>query len=197
MQQQINLYNLLAQKKLIHFSLKSLLISFVAFFLILFISHLYQARIKQHLITELNDMKIRLEKGQESISQTTSGFPSLSSKELSEFITQLENSLGSKSKIVKSLSQQAEFSRYLIAFGQSTTPGAWLTQITMTHAGEEIALHGRAQNAEQVQRLLDNLKNNVFFKGRQFEVGELTQEASQNKEEINLNFLIINKSNSE
>lgn len=197
MKQQVNLYLYFPKIKRSFLSFNSLLIIYVGFFIILFIAHLNEIRVKNHLVKKIDEMNARLEHGQQKLAQTATEFPSLNAKELDEAVEKIRSTVGANSTMLQILKRNTKFSDYLATIANASIQGAWLTQITISDNGEKIALRGRAIKATDVQQLVEQLNHQPLFAGKFFTVRELLHETAVNENnQANLSFYIATKEKS-
>lgn len=67
-----------------------------------------------------------------------------------------------------SLGDTTGFSGQFRAFARQSVSGLWLTGFTLSGAGAEILIHGRALRAEQVPAYIRRLKDEPVFRGKSF-----------------------------
>jgi Tfp pilus assembly protein PilN len=71
------------------------------------------------------------------------------------------------------------YSSYFVALARQHITGLWLTGITITGAGRELRLQGKATAPELVPRYLQRLSNEPVLSGTQFELFQLNRDEEQ------------------
>jgi len=69
----------------------------------------------------------------------------------------------------------AGYSDMLLALARQSTPGLWITGLTIRGAGDSVVLAGRTQSAELVPGYLQRLANERTLAGQQFEIFQMTR----------------------
>ena len=98
-----------------------------------------------------------------------------------------EQLLAARNKIREILQQgiftnTTGYSSYFIAIARQYTRGVWLTEISITGAGEKMTLKGRSTLASRVPRYLQRLSREKTLSGIEFDVFQITRPEEERKE---------------
>ena len=69
----------------------------------------------------------------------------------------------------------AGYSDTLVALARQSTPGLWITGLTLSDAGDTVVLAGRTQTPELVPEYLQRLFGEQALAGQQFEIFQMTR----------------------
>ena len=116
---------------------------------------------------------------------------------LAEQVENLETKLNSQQQLQSLLkddlfSSGQGYSRYLIALARQHVRGLWLTGITLSGAGHDIALRGQALRADLLPRYLQNLSREPLMQGLKLRVFQLNRDTgkSTSKRSAGFEFLV-------
>ena len=95
------------------------------------------------------------------------------SPQIEKEVADLDVLLRSRQEVVDTLKSGAigntqGFSDYMLAFSRQSVSGLWLTGFDVALAGNELAIQGRALNADLVPKYLTRLTQEKALSGRQF-----------------------------
>ncbi len=98
-----------------------------------------------------------------------------------------EQLLAARNKIREILQQgiftnTTGYSSYFIALARQYTRGVWLTEISITGAGEKMTLKGRSTLANRVPRYLQRLSREKTLSGIEFDVFQIARPEEEKKE---------------
>lgn len=103
------------------------------------------------------------------------------SPQLEKEVADLDALLRSRQEVVETLKSGAigntqGFSDYMLAFSRQSVSGLWLTGFDVALAGNELAIQGRALNADLVPKYLNRLTQEKALSGRQFGAMRITRQ---------------------
>lgn len=118
----------------------------------------------------------RLKTGQARLEKITRELaPRQKSKLLEDEVKQLEAELAAREEVLATLRGSGAigdtkgYSAYMRGFARQIVDGLWLTEFSIGAAGKEIAIGGRALEAELVPNYLKRLKREEVMRGRIFD----------------------------
>lgn len=176
MSQQINLYRPIFRKQEKKFSARAMLQAgavMVAGIAVLYGMLAWQVYLlrneSQTIDQQYVDAAGRLEK------ITRQFGPYAPSTALLERVEMLERQVAARRRMHEALQAQAfpvsqGYSDYLLAFARQDLPAVWLTQFTITGAGEELDLAGRTADPVAVPRFVQRLSAESALAGKVFQV---------------------------
>lgn len=103
------------------------------------------------------------------------------SPQIEKEVADLDVLLRSRQEVVDTLKSGAigntqGFSDYMLAFSRQSVSGLWLTGFDVALAGNELAIQGRALNADLVPKYLTRLTQEKALSGRQFGAMRITRQ---------------------
>ncbi len=92
---------------------------------------------------------------------------------LSAQLAQAESVLAGRNAVLARLEEgglggSSDFSQYMRAFARQSVDGLWLTGFDIVRGGAEMAISGRALDAELLPQYIRRLKGEPVFQGREF-----------------------------
>lgn len=70
-------------------------------------------------------------------------------------------------------------SPYLVALAEGSTPGIWLTEISIQNHGRKINLQGNAENADLIPLFIKSLERQAIFSGKSFKSLQITHPTNE------------------
>lgn len=194
MMQQINFYQPIFRKEKKVFSAQAMvevsLIVLVLLFAVYGISMWNTSRIEAGIAS----METTIKKHQANLEKLQKEFPRrVKDKLLATRITQLQQTIARKQKIIKALSgggiygNKSGFSQLLSGFARQHMTGVWLEQLEIGQGGIQLSISGNATSPDIVPEYIQGLSKDHVFKGRQFEVFQL---AVAGKEDSTAHFVL-------
>jgi len=172
MSQQINLYNPLFLKQERHFSARTMAqaLGIVAAAVVaLYAYALFETRSAERAAVQeraqLSAQRDQLLKLSAQLARKGAN------KALEAEVTRVDNEVKAKQATLDALNtgelgNTSGFSDFFAAFGRQAVPGVWLTGFTISEAGAELVVNGRALQAELVPGYLRALNNEPMMRGR-------------------------------
>jgi Tfp pilus assembly protein PilN len=176
MKQQINLYQVVEQKKKLAFMFQHLLVLFGSFVMVL----LFITVVNVYKHSTIKKEHVALEKKQIAKSQKLQVVLKQLPKEQvkDQIIAEINKyQLEQKEKekvlqlLINARAQKINgFSEFFesLAKGSSVTQGMWLTRFAFKEGGDSVSLEGRALKLNAVTRLIAGLSKEVVFQGKSF-----------------------------
>lgn len=194
MRQQINLFQGQFRRERLRYTGKTLLIAFMAITMGVAGMVVHNAWQLRTLHAEVGAIDTRLQDAvaqHEALQQQLAAH--LPDTRLQDELQRAETLLTHRQELQAMLQQDAfargeGYSSYFLALARRHLNGLWLTGITITGAGRELHLQGRATAPELVPRYLQRLAHEAVLAGIQFEHFQLS--ADEERRDAPLSFLI-------
>lgn len=174
MSQQINLYNPALEKKREFLSLPGLATAWgVALLLIVMAGAIGALRVSM-LRGELQEESAARTAAQAEMSRLSAQLAGRKrDASLAAEVTRLEAELAGRNEVMQTLrggiiGNTDGFSAYLRAFARQSFEGIWLTGFSLTGAGQDVSLEGRALRPELVPDYVRRLNREAVLKGHAF-----------------------------
>ncbi len=134
---------------------------------------LWQVKVLHKQLDDLSQKVIAVSGTMAQLSNKTAT-PTTSEAQLASLLKEV----ASETQLFASIKQEKQradygFSPYLLALGQKTLPGVWLTKIIITNQGRDISLSGETDNNANVLVFMASLKKTKAFKNRHIKLVSL------------------------
>jgi Tfp pilus assembly protein PilN len=197
MLQQINLYRQFKPSQPLFFSINIVFVFYSIFFCILLLSSLKDYQHVKVLQKQVNSLSAELTVEMTKLEKVKKEYPLVNLSDLEASIQRLKQELGTRGNMLAILSRQGTFTNYLNALANAIIPGVWLTNIQITHYGQDINLQGKATAAPLVHLFLEQLQKQSLFSKMQIEIGEINKSPPGPQVEPYNNFVITAKAGME
>ena len=179
MSQQINLFNPIFLKQKKYFSSRTMAQSLGLIVLGVVLVAVYANYRLSKLRTESVSVAMQLSVAQSQLAKLNATLePRQKSKTLGDEILKNEAQVQNLRQIFETLNKgefgnTKGYSDYLRAYSRQIVTGVWLTGISITGAGNEIGITGRATKPELVPNYINRLKGEVIMQGKTFATLEM------------------------
>jgi hypothetical protein len=177
--QQINLFNPIFLKQKKYFSARTMAQSLGLILLGVALVAVYANYQLFKLRTESVSAAMQLNVAQSQLAKLNATLePRQKSKTLDNEILRSEAQMQNLRQILETLNKgefgnTKGYSDYLRAYSRQIVAGVWLTGISITGAGNEIGITGRATKPELVPNYINRLKSEVIMQGKTFSTLEM------------------------
>jgi Tfp pilus assembly protein PilN len=179
MTQQINLYNPLFEEKERPFAARTMAQALGAIAVGLLCLYFYatvQAMSAERLAAQVAQ---QVKQQREQVANIAKGPAPAATKTLEAEVAGLQNEISARQASLQAidsgeLGNTAGFSEYFAAFGRQVVPGVWLTAITISEAGNQVRVRGRALRPQLMSAFLSALGNESVMQGRSVTEMKLT-----------------------
>lgn len=187
MSQQINLYHPIFRKQKKTFSARAMLNAALLLVGGILLMYGYVSLRVYQLRTEINLTEQRFIDAGKRLQEVNQRFALISRNlVLEREVRQHQQILAARNKIRNILQQgiftnTTGYSDYFVALSRQYTQGVWLTEISITGAGEKMTLKGRSTLANRVPRYLQKLSREKTLSGIEFDVFQITRPQQDDK----------------
>jgi len=186
MSQQINLYNPLFLKQEKQFSVRTMLQGLAVVLVGLLVLTVFAVMQTQSVERLGRQYAQQVAAQREQFVAITRRAPMARSQALESEVARLEGEVRARRSLIESLGtgelgNVAGFSDFMAAFGRQAMPGLWLTGFTVSDAGNELLLRGRAVRPELVPAYLRKLSDEPVMRGRRVTEMKLAAKPDQQK----------------
>ena len=188
MSQQINLYHPIFRKQKKTFSSRAMLNAAAVLIAGILLMYAYVTWNVHHLQDNINDAGQRFVTATKRLQNIQKKFKRPAKNlVLEREVRRHEQLLAARSKIQSILQQgiftnTSGYSGYFLALARQHTRGVWLTEISITGAGEKMMLKGRSTLANRVPRYLQKLSQEKTLSGIEFDVFQITRPEEDQKQ---------------
>ena len=188
MSQQINLYHPIFRKEKKTFSLQAMLNAAAVLIVGIALMFAYVTWNVHHLQNNINNADRHLVTATKRLQDIQKKFKQpVKNLALAREVRRHEQLIAARSKIQSILRQgiftnTSGYSNYFLALARQHTPGVWLTEISITGAGEKMILKGRSTLANRVPRYLQKLSQEKTLSGIEFDVFQITRPEADKKQ---------------
>lgn len=181
MNQQINLYHPIFRKQKKIFSARTMGVMLLAVLVGLAMIQVFVVWQAQQLEDRLAELRQQEEETRNRLTRLEDTLPPNDpSTALRERVRRTETALDTKRRAVRLLEQRefgntSGFSPYLAGLARRDLEGIWFTRIRIDDGGKTLELDGVTRAATHVPALLQNLRQEEAFRGREFRRMEMRQ----------------------
>ncbi len=195
MQQEINLYLLLPAQKKSVLTFQRMVLAYGIFFVLLvlhFIGDLWEEH-KERI--QVDNTTLALSQVERSLDQIHAQYPMLDLKDMESSLKILQGELEQKNSVFNLLSQNQNFSTYLLGVARAAVPNLWLLDIQVEMGPRDLTLKGYALDSNAIQQFMNQLTLQKEFSGLNFQLREVNK--AQLHQDVLYAFTISSKVNSE